>query len=192
MSAADLVATHGYAVLGLGLLLEGETAVMLGALAAHRGWLELPGVYALALALPWASDQVLFWLGRWRGAALLVRWRRLARAGVRARRLVRRYPHACVFGVRFAYGLRTAGPLLIGASGLPPLQFALLSALAAAAWAAAWCSVGWIFAEALGRVLGYATEVQMALLAVLLLGALTAGWLAQRRARARRAARMRP
>ncbi|MBL0419972.1 VTT domain-containing protein [Ramlibacter sp. AW1] len=185
MNPGALLLEHGYAVLALGLLLEGETAVLLGGFAAHRGWLELPWVFALAVGLPWLSDQALFWLGRWKGAAVLVRWRRLARAAVRARRLVRRYPHACVLGVRFAYGMRTAGPLLIGASGLPPVQFALLSALAAVLWAGTYCTLGWVFAETLQRVLGHAREFQLALLGVMLTAAALAWWLARRRSRAR-------
>lgn len=181
MNLASLALEHGYLLLALGLVAEGETAALLGSVAAHRGWLELPMVFALAAGIAWTSDQILFWAGRWKGVALLARWRRVARAAVRARRMVQRYPHACVLGVRFAYGLRTAGPMLIGATGLPPLQFAGLSAVAAILWAGILCTLGWVFAQALESVLRYASGVQFALLGVIAVLGLSAWWLARRR-----------
>ncbi|WP_167784594.1 DedA family protein [Ramlibacter rhizophilus] len=185
MNLTELALDNGYLLLALGLVVEGETAVLLATLAAHRGWLQLPLVFGMAFAVAWLLDQSLYWLGRWKGVALLARWRRLARAAVRARRLVLRHPHASVIGVRFAYGLRTAGPMLIGASGLPAWQFALLSALAAALWAGILCTLGWVFAQALQQVLQYAQGVQLGLLALLVLAGLSAWWMARRRRRLR-------
>lgn len=187
MNLSQLALDNGYALLALGLLLEGETAVLLGTLAAHRGWLRLPVVFGMAFGIAWTLDQAMFWVGRWKGASVLASRRRLARAAVRARRWVRRYPHACVLGIRFAYGLRTAGPILIGATGLPPLQFALLSAVGALVWAALLCTAGWMFSHALERLLAHPGGVQMALLA-LLLGVILVVWLVRRRRQALAAA----
>ncbi|MEJ7928946.1 VTT domain-containing protein [Ramlibacter sp. AN1015] len=181
MNFQQLLLEHGYWMLALGLLLEGETVLLLGAFGAQRGYFEPLAVFALGCAVAWSSDQTMFWLGRWKGVAVLARSRRLARAAVRARRLVRRWPHASVVGVRFAYGLRTAGPVLLGASGLPPLQFAVLSAVSAALWAGTFTTLGWVFSHALQQVLGYAAQAQLALLGLLVLAALAGWWFARRR-----------
>ena len=70
MNVGDFAQAHGYALLALGLLFEGETAVLLASAAAHQGWLRLPAVFALAFGMAWMLDQTMFWLGRRRGAAM--------------------------------------------------------------------------------------------------------------------------
>jgi membrane protein DedA with SNARE-associated domain len=58
-----------------------------------------------------------------------------------------------IIGTRFAYGLRIAGPVLIGMSSIPGRRFAMLNALGALLWA---CLIG-----SIGRILGEATEAFM-------------------------------
>jgi membrane protein DedA with SNARE-associated domain len=167
------VGQNGYALIALGLLLEGETAVVLGALAAQRGWLQPGVVLAMAFTMAWASDQCAFWLGRTQGRALLARWHRLQPAVARAGSLVARYPRSCVIGVRFAWGMRIAGPAVIGASGMPPAQFMAWSLLSASLWACTYGAAGWFFGHAAQRLLAQGAWVQLGLLgmvAVVVLG----------------------
>jgi membrane protein DedA with SNARE-associated domain len=56
--------------------------------------------------------------------------------------------------VRFAYGLRIAGPMLIGMSPVSAIQFALLNALGAVLWACIVGGVGWAFGQAAESALG--------------------------------------
>ena len=84
-----------------------------------------------------------------------------------------------VIGVRFAYGLRVAGPLLIGSSGLPAWRFALLNALGAMLWAGLVGGTGWLFGAGAERLLGRLQHYEgWLLLALLFSGAMT--WLVQR------------
>jgi membrane protein DedA with SNARE-associated domain len=175
-SIQNLLATHGYAFLALGLVLEGETVVLLAGFAAHLGWMRLPFVIAIAAGVTWLLDQTLFWIGRWKGEAVLSRWPRLAASVGRAHRLIERYPHASVLGVRFAYGLRTVGPVVIGASGLPAIQYAALTAVAASLWAGLFATLGWYFGAAAERILAQAGRAQLGLLALLAVGLLSAAW----------------
>ena len=48
MLLEELITTYGYAAVGIGSFLEGETVLVLGGLAAHRGYLELPWVIVYA------------------------------------------------------------------------------------------------------------------------------------------------
>ena len=183
LDLSSFVSSNGYALLVLGLVLEGETAVVLASVAAHRGWLQLGAVGAIAFAGAWCSDQCAYWLGRTQGRALLERWHRLQPAFARAGLLVRRHPRSCVLGVRFAWGMRIAGPAVIGASGMPPARFMAWSALAAALWASTYCAAGWFFGEAAQRLLAHAAGVQIAVLAALAVAGV-AVWLLRRRRRA--------
>ena len=62
MSLATLIAAHGYWILALGCMLEGETVLVLAALAAHRGYLDPAAVITIAAACAFAGNQFFFWL----------------------------------------------------------------------------------------------------------------------------------
>jgi membrane protein DedA with SNARE-associated domain len=160
LSLATLIAAHGYWILALGCVLEGETVLVLAALAAHRGYLNPAAVVTIAAACAVGGNQFFFWLGRRHGTALLERWPALATRSAKIRRLIERHASLAAFAVRFAYGMRVAGPVLIGASSMPPLRFAVLNALSAIAWALLVGAAGWLFGEAALAILGHLAHVE--------------------------------
>ena len=168
MSLATLIAAHGYWILALGCMLEGETVLLLAALAAHRGYLDPATVVAIAVASTFASNQFFFWLGRRHGTTLLERWPALASRSTGIRRLIERHASLAVVVVRFAYGMRVAGPILIGASPMPQLRFAVLNALSAIVWAVLVGAIGWLFGEAAQRIFGHLAHVEGWLFAALI------------------------
>ena len=168
MSLATLIATHGYWILAFGCMLEGETVLLLAAFAAHRGYLDPATVVAIAVAATFASNQFFFWLGRRHGTALLEHWPALATRSAKVRRLIERHASVAAVAVRFAYGARVAGPILIGASSMPPLRFAVLNALSAIAWALLVGTAGWVFGEAALAILGHLAHVEGWLLGILI------------------------
>jgi membrane protein DedA with SNARE-associated domain len=154
MDPGQLIGTHGYWVLALGCLLEGETLLVIAGYAAHRGYLDPLAVIAVASLAGFAGDQFYFWVGRRHGPALLARFPALAAKAGRVHALLDRYQALAVVGVRFAYGLRVAGPLLIGTSPMSALRFAALNALGAVLWACLVGGIGWVFGRAAEAVLG--------------------------------------
>ena len=156
----DLLQTHGYWVLALGCLLEGETLLVLAGFAAHRGLLDPFAVVAIAAVAGFAGDQIFFWFGRRHGAALIARWPALARQAARVQRLVEHWHEALIVGVRFAYGLRIAGPVLIGTSAVSAWRFAAFNALGALLWAIAVAAVGWVFGAAAQVLLGELRHIE--------------------------------
>ncbi len=64
MSLETIITQFGYPALVVGLLLEGETVLVLGAFMAHRGYLDLPLVICIGWVVAFAADQFFFWLGR--------------------------------------------------------------------------------------------------------------------------------
>jgi membrane protein DedA with SNARE-associated domain len=179
----ELLQSHGYWVLALGCLLEGETLLVMAGFAAHRGLLDPFAVVAIAAAAGFAGDQVFFWLGRRHGAALLARWPSLGRHSARVQRLVERWHEALIVGVRFAYGLRVAGPVLIGMSSLSAWRFAAFNALGALLWAVVVAAVGWVFGAAAQALLGELRHLEGWLFLGLLLVLGVAALIRRRRAR---------
>ena len=70
---AHFIATYGYLAVFVGTLLEGETVLVLGGFAAHRGHLSLPVVMVVAFAGSLLGDQTMFWIGHAYGSALVKR-----------------------------------------------------------------------------------------------------------------------
>jgi membrane protein DedA with SNARE-associated domain len=185
MDLHALISTHGYWVLALGCLLEGETVLLLAGFAAYREHLNIGAVIALAAAAGFTGDQIFFWLGRRHGGAVLARFPSVARQADRTFRLIEKYQAWVIVGVRFAYGLRIAGPIIIGTSQIRPLKFMLFNALGALLWATAIGGAGYLFGEAATAMLGQLHDIEIWLLLGLAGLALVVLLVQRHRARAR-------
>jgi membrane protein DedA with SNARE-associated domain len=175
----SLIEAHGYWLLAAGCLLEGETFLVLAGFAAHRGYLDPFAVVGVASVSGFLADQFYFWLGRRSGPALLARWPLAAAQVGRVHALIGRHPAGAAIGVRFAYGLRIAGPMLIGMSPMPQLRFTLLNALGSLLWASLIGGAGWAFGEAAQRLLADVGDLEGWLL-LGLVAAVVAWWLRRR------------
>ena len=154
MDLASLIQNWGYPAVFAGSLIEGETILALAAVAAHRGYLALPWVIAVAAAGGFLGDQIYFLVGRFGGDRVLARWPTLRPGAERVRQLLERYDTPLILGVRFLYGLRTVGPIAIGMSRVPWLRFAALNLVGAIVWAGLVAGIGYALGEALTRLLG--------------------------------------
>jgi membrane protein DedA with SNARE-associated domain len=184
VTAAALIEAHGYWMLAVGCFIEGEMSLALAAFAAHRGYLNPIGVFTVASAAAFASNQFFFWLGRRHGPALLARWPALAAHSSGIRRLIERHPSAAAIAVRFLYGTRIAGPILIGMSSMRQSWFAMLNGLSALAWTVLIGAAGWFFGKAAEHLLANVGQIEGWLLAALVLAVVAwrlGGRAAQRR-----------
>jgi membrane protein DedA with SNARE-associated domain len=176
MSLNELISNYGYLAIGIGTFLEGETILVLGGLAAHQGYLELPWVLVSAFFGSFLGDQIYFYIGRIKGQNLLERkpcWK------VKSRRvfsLLEKHHTTLILGFRFLYGLRTVTPFVIGAGGIPPLRFLLLNMIGALAWAITVGVMGYLFGRTFEIIIGDVRRYELWLFVGL--GALGAGiWL---------------
>ncbi|MEO8605144.1 MAG: DedA family protein [bacterium] len=181
-----LISRYGYLAIFVGTFLEGETILVLGGFAAHRGLLDLPGVMACAFAGSLASDQLFFFLGRWRGAAWLTR-RPTWRPGVeRVRGLIARHDTLIILAFRFIFGLRNVTPFALGMSEVSALKFASLNVIGAAAWAVVVAALGWFVGSAAKQLIGHVERYELRV--ALGIAAIGVAFWAHRRFTARRAA----
>lgn len=173
----DLIGRYGYLAILVGTFLEGETILVLGGLAAHKGLLSLPGVMACAFAGSLASDQIFFFIGRRRGAAFVASRPRL-RAGVeRVRDHVERHATLLILAFRFLYGLRNVTPLALGMSRVSALRFALLNVIGAAVWSIAVGALGWYIGNAARQLVGHLEHYELrAAAAIIAVGLVLWAW----------------
>ncbi|HEY8050480.1 MAG TPA: DedA family protein [Ramlibacter sp.] len=193
-SLAQWIEHYGYFAVLVGALLEGESILVLGGFAAHEGHLDLGLVLLVAFAGGTLGDQLLFWFGRASGPRLLRRYAPLARAGERVGALLMRHDASLIFGIRFMYGLRIAGPVAMGALGVVPRRFAIFNVLGAAVWAPLVGGAGYLFGHALQVWLGHLEHYEGIALMLLAAGAgfFTLAHLWWQRRRAKRAANTSP
>ena len=160
MSLATLLAEYGYLAVFAGSLLEGETILVLAGFASHQGYLSLPWVICIAFCGGTLGDQIFFFIGRrWRDP-LLLRMPGLQASTQRIRRLLLRHHRGLIVGVRFMYGLRIIGPVVIGMSEVPPRRFLLFNMVGAAVWAILIPGAGYVFGEVLQRLLAHAEQYE--------------------------------
>ncbi|EBI8327862.1 DedA family protein [Salmonella enterica] len=147
MDINTLITHYGYAALVIGSMAEGETVTLLGGVAAHQGLLKFPLVAAAVALGGMMGDQLLYLLGRCYGGKILRRFPRYHTKIRRAQKMIQRHPYLFVIGTRFMYGFRVVGPLLIGASRLPPKIFLPLNILGALIWALLFTTLGYLGGE---------------------------------------------
>ncbi|KGT89460.1 membrane protein [Erwinia typographi] len=147
MDVNSLISQYGYWALFIGCIAEGETFTLLGGVAAHEGLLHYGWVVLVALAGGILGDTALFFVGRHYGNAILKRFKKHQKQIAKANRLIRKRPVLFVIGVRFMYGLRIVGPIIIGASGLKPQKFMLFNIIGAVLWATIFVSLGYLGGE---------------------------------------------
>jgi membrane protein DedA with SNARE-associated domain len=172
VSLEALVGSYGYLALLVGTFLEGETILVLGGVAAKLGYLELPWVIACAFAGTFCGDQLFFFLGRYKGAAILERRPAWQGPVERVHDKLVRHQVAVILGFRFLYGLRNVTPFVIGMSPIATSRFFVLNLLGASIWAGIIGCLGFLFGHGLEVVLGDIRKYEMVvMLAVVVAGA---------------------
>ncbi|EPE0991035.1 DedA family protein [Cronobacter sakazakii] len=144
MDINNLIEQYGYVTLLVGSLVEGETVTLLGGVAAHEGLLRFPLVVLVVALGGMIGDQALYLVGRRFGTRALARFSGKQKQIARAQALIQRHPAWFVIGTRFMYGFRIIGPLLIGASRVPPKLFVPLNILGALVWATLFTTLGYV------------------------------------------------
>jgi len=172
MSLATLLEDYGYLAVFVGTFAEGESMLLLGGYAAHKGYLNLPWVLATAYVAALASDQLYFRLGRRFGHQLLADRPRLRSKVAVALTIVERHSTLAVFATRFLWGFRIALPVAIGMSSMPARRYLALDLMAAALWSAVIGTIGFGAAQLLSYVIADFYRYEVPIIAALVLLAL--------------------
>ena len=135
MSFQELMLTYGYPVLFVGVLVEGEAFLIIGAYLSHRGYFTLPSVMGVGALASFASGQLYFFLGYRYGRAFLAKRPRWQARVERVEQLLNRYGTGLVVSYRALWGLRAIIPAAVALAHYPPLRFSVLNAVGALLWA---------------------------------------------------------
>ena len=141
-----------YIVLLAWTFLEGETIVIIAGIAAREGHLWLPLIALCAFCGSLCSDQVAFFLGRYKGKAFVARRPKWQGRAEKVYRLLERHQTWLILGFRFLYGLRNVTPFAIGMSQVSTRRFVILNVIGAAVWAVTFACGGYVFGAAMETV----------------------------------------
>jgi membrane protein DedA with SNARE-associated domain/diacylglycerol kinase family enzyme len=135
----------------VGLVVPGETAVVVGGVVAANGDVELAPMIALVWLAAAAGDLASFVLGRRLGRPFLERHGPRLRIGPerlgQVERFYARHGGSAVLLGRFVGLVRAVSPFVAGASGLQLRRFVPWSLAGTLAWAATFTLVGYGFSE---------------------------------------------
>jgi membrane-associated protein len=135
----------------LGVVVPGETAVLLGGVIAHQGRVALAAVMIAAVLGAVVGDSVGYWVGTRLGPKLGTGRGRRAERLQRAREFVRRYGAPAVLLSRWVPVLRALVPSIAGGSGMPYRRFAPYNVTGGTVWGVAVAGLGYLAAAAYGR-----------------------------------------
>jgi membrane protein DedA with SNARE-associated domain len=180
MLLRSLVETYGYYALLAGTLLEGETILLIGGLAAHLGYLDLPAVMLVAFIGSFSGDQIYFCIGRLKGRELLSRYHIWENRVAKVHRLMERYHDLIMIGFRFVYGIRILTPVVLGMNkSVKTGRFFVLNAVGALIWSVAISLAGYSFGYAIDKLIKAVKHYEIIVLLVIA-GIGMAVWIARR------------
>ena len=188
LDIAGIVDAYGYWAVAIGSFLEGETVLALAGLAASRGYLDFYLVCVVAGLCGFGGDQLYFFLGRYRGAQMLARFPNVQERAHKFDLLLSRWHAPLIVMIRFMYGFRILGPIMLGMGRVPAWKFMLFNFIGAAIWAPLVAGVGYLFGNILQSVLHDMKKVEIyAFLVVLAVGItlFAVHWVRSRREAAR-------
>ena len=185
---------YGYlAVVGLvliedfGVPVPGETVLILAAVYAGAGRLNIVLVALLGFVGALLGDNIGFAIGHFGGRPLAERYGRYIfltpERLERATRFFDRHGGKIIIVARFIEGLRQANGIIAGISGLRWTRFLVFNAIGAALWVAVWTSIGYFSGSHINAIYGAATRYDKYLAIALAL--VVAGYVALRMRRRR-------
>ena len=165
---AGLIDTYGYIAEFIGAFLEGETVLALAGLAANRGYLDFVVVCAVAAFAGFLGDQFYFFLGRFQGQRALRRFPHWKERAHSFDALLSRWHAPLIIAIRFMWGFRILGPVMLGMGRVPAWKFVFFNLVGAVIWAPIIAGIGYLFGAILETMLHDLKRFELWAFAVLL------------------------
>jgi undecaprenyl-diphosphatase len=157
-----LVGVFAFAETGafVGLVVPGETVMLLGGAVAGQGAIDIYLLIAIAWFAAWAGDTTSFFVGRRLGRGFVLRHG--PRVGISHERFERvedyfsRHGGKTIFIGRFVSLVRALAPFIAGSSGMRYRAFVPYSILGTGLWASAHILIGYFFSRSIETAAEYA------------------------------------
>jgi len=143
---------------------EGESFVILAGAVAAKGMLDPFALFASACIGSWLGDQWWFFVGRYFGHMLVKRFPDWQLGIDRIHRWIERWEVLFILTFRFIYGIRNFSSAALGISSINAYKFMGLNFLSAMLWSACFVGGGYLFGQAIERLLGrWGTSIEVSI-----------------------------
>ena len=149
-----LISQYGYLIIFVITFFEGETVLIIAAILASNGLLDINLCILSAFLGSVIGDQLFFHFARREGVNFVKKFKYISAVLPRADKLVRKHGAYVVLSSRFLYGLRTALTVICGLGKMSPMKFGIYNTISALIWAVSYGLIGYFFSEAIGTVAG--------------------------------------
>lgn len=138
-----------YLIIFCWCILEGELALILAGILAHKGDVNLYLIIFVAGLGGFVGDQIYFYIGRYNKKYIQKKLRSQRRKFAIAHLLLEKYGWPVIFVQRYLYGFRTIIPMSIGITRYSSAKFAFINLISAWIWAGITIILAWYFGEAI-------------------------------------------
>lgn len=148
-----LLTQYGYWLMAFGAIIEGETFLVAGGIAAHKGIFHLEGLIVLAMVGSTIHDVFFFLLGRFGGYGFVKHKPQMYAKVEGMLDTFQKYGVWLIIGLRYAYGLRTLIPTVLGMSHISFKKFLFFDLIGGFLWSCTFVLGGYFFGTLLDRFL---------------------------------------
>ena len=189
LNSAGYLAVAGLVLVeDFGIPVPGETILILGAVYAGAGRLNVVLVGLLGFLGAVVGDNIGFAVGHFGGRALVDRWGRYVFLTPerldKATAFFERHGGKIIVVARFIEGLRQANGIIAGTSGMHWARFLLFNAIGAALWVGTWTAIGYLSGSHIDVI--YREVTRFSGYAAVAVAVLLVAWITRRVMRARR------
>jgi membrane protein DedA with SNARE-associated domain len=131
----EILDQYGYLALAFGTFFEGETAILVASSLIREGIFAGPYTVLFGFLGSFMSDWLYYLIGRLNGTYFIARRPKLQQHFKPVQTFFDHHRIQVLLTYRFLYGFRVIIPLLVGMSGVKPLQFFFYSVVSGLFWA---------------------------------------------------------
>ncbi|MCS7229638.1 MAG: VTT domain-containing protein [Candidatus Kryptonium sp.] len=138
-----------YLLLSLGIILQGEIALLGVGHLIHSGSVNFFSIIFIATLLSFINNEIIFALSKAGFKLLPIQHEKILKTGM----LIEKYKTLLLLFSRFIYGTRNIIPALFGLTDIKHLEFSILNFIGALIWALTFTTIGLISGKTLSLFL---------------------------------------
>jgi membrane protein DedA with SNARE-associated domain len=135
----------------LGLPLPGETLIIVAALVAAKGVLNIIWVIVFAVVATFIANDISYAIGYWGGHAFVIKYGKYIffteKKLLALENFVKRHGSKVVVIARFILGMRQFNGFIAGTAKMPFLKFAIFNMIGALLWVGWWTGLSYYFGK---------------------------------------------
>lgn len=138
----QFIIEYGYVLLFLGVIIEGETPLVIASMMANQSYFSITPVVIVGFFSALLGDQLFFWLARSKGKDWLKKSSFLSKRMEKVIKLIQNNDVYIILIMRFLYGLRFFIPVFLGLTNIKWKRYFIFNLIGVTIWTIIFATVG--------------------------------------------------